>query len=107
MKPIFGGDHRVIQSFQESLKFFYGKVESLDWLLVELRSQLMKIYDFYLKFSTKDVSVVWELDSFLKAPLKYYNKNIVHVLLLALESAFNYRTIIYECTRTHFWTTEL
>ena len=37
----------------------------------------MKNYDIYSSFSTNDVNVPLELDSFLKAPLKYYNKDTV------------------------------
>ena len=67
----------------------------------------MKNYDFYSKFSTKDVNVLSELDSFLKTPLKYYNKDTVDLFLIALRNAYNCRTIIYECARTHLWTTGL
>ena len=57
IKPIIGYGYCVIRSFQEGLIFCYGKAESLDSLLVELRSEIMKNYDFYSKFSTKDVNV--------------------------------------------------
>ena len=67
----------------------------------------MKNYDFYSKFSTKDVNVLSELDSFLKTPLKYYNKDTVDLFLIALGNAYNCRLIIYECTSTHFLTTDL
>ena len=67
----------------------------------------MKNYDFYSKCSTKDVNVLSELDSFLKTPLKYYNKDTVDLFLIALGNAYNCRTIIYECTSTHLWKTDL
>ena len=67
----------------------------------------MKNYDFYSKFSTKDVNVLSELDSFLKTPLTYYNKDTVDLFLIALGNAYNCRTIIYECTRTHLWKIDL
>ena len=69
----------VIRSFQEGLSFCYGKAESLDLLLVELGSEIMKNYNFYSKFSTNDVNVLSQLDSFLNTPLKYYNKGIVEL----------------------------
>ena len=103
IKPIIRDGYCVIQSFQEGLSICYGKVENLDSLLVELRSEIMKNYDFYSKFSTKDVNVLSELDSFLKTPFKYYNKDTVDLFLIALGNAYNCRTIIYECTRTHLW----
>ena len=106
IKPIIGDGYCVIRSVQEGLRFCYGKVESLDSLLVELK--IMKNYDFYLMFSTKDVNVfLSELDSFLKIPLKYNNKDTVDLFLIALGNAYNCRTIIYECTSTHLWKTDL
>ena len=77
IKPIIGDGYCVIRSFQEGLSFCYGKVESLDSLLVELRSEIMKNYDFYSKFCTKDVNVLLELDSLLKTPLKYHNRDML------------------------------
>ena len=65
----------------------------------------MKNYDVYSEFFTKDVNVLSELDSFLKIPLKYYNT--VDLFAIALGNAYNCRTIIYECTRTRLWTTDL
>ena len=50
----------------------YGKVGSLDSLLVEFRSEIMKNCDFYSHFFTKDINVLLELDR--KHHLKYYNK---------------------------------
>ena len=107
IKHITGDGYCVIRSFQDDLNFCYGKAESLYSLLVELRSEIMKSYDFYSKFSNKDVNILLELDSFLKTPLKYYNKDTVHLFLRALGNAYNCPTIIYECTRTHLWTTDL
>ena len=43
----------------------------------------------------------------MKTPLKYYNKDTVDLFLIALENAYNCRTIIYRCIRTHLWTTDL
>ena len=76
-------------------------------MLVELRSEITKNINFYLKFSTKDENVLLELDSLLKTPIKYYNKDIIGLFLIALRDAYNCRTIIYECTRTHLWTIDL
>ena len=73
---------------------------------MELRSERMKNYDFYSKFSTKDQFLL-ELESFLKTPLKYYNKGTVDLFLMTLGNAYNCRIIIYECTRTHLCSTDL
>ena len=79
----------------------YGKVESLDSLLVELNSEIVKNYDFYSSFSTKNVNVLLELDSLLKSPLKYYNKDPGDLFLIALGNVHNCRVIIFECTRKY------
>ena len=100
IKPIIGDGYCVIRSFQEGLTFCYGKVESLDSFVVELNCEIVKNYDFYSNFSTKDVNVSLELDSLLKSPLKYYNKDIGDLFLIALGNAHNCRIIIYECTGT-------
>ena len=105
-KPIIGRGYCVIRSFQEGLSFCLS-FESLDSLLVELRSEIMRNYDFYSKFSTKDVNVLLELNSFLKTPPKYYKKDTVDLFLLALRNSYNCRTIIYECTRTYLRATDL
>ena len=66
IKPIIGDGYCVILSFQEGLSFCYDKVKILDSLFVKLRREIMKSFDFYSKFSTKDVNVLLELNSFLK-----------------------------------------
>ena len=76
-------------------------------MLVELRSEISKNINFYSKFSTKDENVLLELDSLLKTPIKYYNKDTIGLFLIALRDAHNCYTIIYECTRTHLWTIDL
>ena len=43
----------------------------------------------------------------MKAPLRCYNKDTDGLFLIALGNAYNCHTIIYECTRTHLWTTDL
>ena len=79
IKPITGDGYCVIRSFQEALSFCYGKVESLDSLLVELRSEIMKNYDFYSEFSTNDVNknltVSWKhhLSTTTKTPLTFFD----------------------------------
>ena len=75
--------------------------------MVELRSEITKNINFYSKFSTKDENVLLELDSLLKTPIKYYNKDTIGLFLIALRDAYNCRTIIYECTRTHLRTIDL
>ena len=52
----------LIRSYQEGLRICFSKVESLDPLLVERRSETM--------FFAKYVNVSLELDNFLKALLK-------------------------------------
>ena len=47
IKPIIGDGYCAIRSFQEGLSSCYGKAESLDSLLVELRSEIMENYDLY------------------------------------------------------------
>ena len=52
IKAIIWDGYCVIRSFQRGLSFCYGKVECLGSLLLEFRSEKMKNYDFYWKFST-------------------------------------------------------
>ena len=52
----------LVGSYQEGLSICFSKVESLDTLLVERRSETMLF--------AKDANVSLELDNFLKALLK-------------------------------------
>ena len=66
-------------------------------MLLEFRNEIIKIVDFYSNFSTKYVNVLIELDSFLKAPLKYYIKD--HFVIFKPLSYYFEETIAFDVER--------
>ena len=80
---------------------------TIGFLMDTLRSEILQNFTFYKEFCRENVDLLFELNSFLKKPLEYFNTDSCDTSLMAVGNAMKCNTVILQSSSDKCWTVNL